>query len=116
MTIEEAIKTFKGRKALAFADGYADQVQDYIEAMSMAVDALRAQQERENQKPLTLDDLQKMDGQPVWCVYPDCDTGGEWFICDKNENEVSKNKYGLPFRYYGEWTAYRYQPKKEAQK
>lgn len=44
MTIDEAIKTFRGRKALAFADGYADQVQDYIEAMSMAVDALRAQQ------------------------------------------------------------------------
>ena len=51
MTIEEAIKTFKGRKALAFADGYADQVQDCIEAMSMAIAALRAQQERENQKP-----------------------------------------------------------------
>jgi hypothetical protein len=48
MTIEEAIKTFKGRKALAFADGYADQVQDYIEAMSMAIAALREKREREN--------------------------------------------------------------------
>lgn len=48
MTIDEAIKTFRGRKALAFADGYADQVQDYIEAMSMAVDALRTQLGRKN--------------------------------------------------------------------
>ena len=48
MTIEEAIKTFKGRKALAFADGYADQAQDYIEAMNMAIAALREKQEREN--------------------------------------------------------------------
>ena len=48
MTIEEAIKTFKGRKALAFADGYADQVQDYIEAMNMAIAALREKREREN--------------------------------------------------------------------
>ena len=47
MTIEEAIKTFKGRKALAFADGYADQVQDYIEAMDMAITALREKQERD---------------------------------------------------------------------
>ena len=51
MTIEDAIKTFRSRKALAFADGYADRVQDYIEAMSMAIAALRAQQERENRNP-----------------------------------------------------------------
>ena len=47
MTIDEAIKTFRGRKALAFADGYADQVQDYIEAMSMAITTLREKQERD---------------------------------------------------------------------
>ena len=48
MTIDEAIKTFRSRKALAFADGYADQVQDYIEAMSMAIAALREKRERES--------------------------------------------------------------------
>ena len=37
MTIDEAIKTFRSRKALAFADGYADQIHDYIEAMNMAI-------------------------------------------------------------------------------
>lgn len=47
MTIEDAIKTFRGRKALAFADGYADRVQDYIEAMGMAITALREKQERD---------------------------------------------------------------------
>jgi hypothetical protein len=47
MTIDEAIKTFRSRKALAFADGYADQVKDYIEAMSMAIAALREKQERD---------------------------------------------------------------------
>lgn len=51
MTIDEAIKTFRSRKALAFANGYADKIPDYIEAMDMAIAALCAQQERENQKP-----------------------------------------------------------------
>ena len=48
MTIDEAIKTFRSRKALAFADGYADQVKDYIEAMGMAIAAMREKREREN--------------------------------------------------------------------
>ena len=56
--------------------------EDLIAAYSMAVAALRTQLGRENRNPLTLDELQKMDGQPVWCVYPDCDTGGEWFCAD----------------------------------
>ena len=47
MTIDEAIKTFRSRKALAFADGYADQVKDYIDAMSMAITALREKRERD---------------------------------------------------------------------
>lgn len=42
----------------------------YKEALSMAVSALREQEERENPKPLTLDELKLMDGEPVW-LLPD---------------------------------------------
>ncbi len=36
------------------------------EAFDIAIAALRAQQERENPKPLTLDQLREMDGEPVY--------------------------------------------------
>jgi len=44
---------------------------DIAEALEMAIAALRAQQERENPKPLTLEELREMDGEPV---YLDLDT------------------------------------------
>lgn len=36
--------------------------------MQAAIDALQETEERENPKPLTLDELRKMDGEPVWVV------------------------------------------------
>ena len=56
----------------------------YKEALSMAVAALREQEERENPKPLTLDELRKMDWEPVWCLCKPIDGGnGFWCICKK---------------------------------
>ena len=37
------------------------------EALDMAISALRQQDARKND-PLTLDELRKIDGEPVWCV------------------------------------------------
>ena len=61
MTIEEAI-TF-AEYAQIMADGKPD-VQAFYR---LAESALRAQQQAEANKPLTLDDLRQMDGEPVWC-------------------------------------------------
>lgn len=46
-----------------------------ISTYDMAIAALRSQQERENPKPLTLDELRQMDGEPVYDGL-----GYEWFI------------------------------------
>lgn len=40
--------------------------QKTIDACEMAIAALREKKERENLKPLTLEDLRQMDGEPVW--------------------------------------------------
>lgn len=49
--------------------------------------SLRAQQERENPKPLTLDELRGMVGQPVWVTHRD-GSGGRWGI-------VNSSPFGL---------------------
>ncbi len=64
MTTEEAIKTIE----IAIAEVEWDYPMDYAVAFEMAIAALRAQQEREKNEPLTLDELREMDGKPVWCV------------------------------------------------
>ena len=40
------------------------------EALDMAISALR-QQEHDRNEPLTLDELRKMDGEPIYIVYGD---------------------------------------------
>ena len=57
MTTSEAIIWFEHRKAGATMPGARM-------AYDMAIEALRAQ--REPNEPLTLDELQGMDGKPVW--------------------------------------------------
>lgn len=61
-------------------------------------------------EPLTLEELRGMDGDPVWCVYPGCSTGGEWLLV--NSQGAYKNGNFLNFRYYGEWKAYRRPPER----
>ena len=39
----------------------------YYEALDLAISALRQKDVGKN-APLTLDELRKMDGEPVWCV------------------------------------------------
>ncbi len=43
------------------------------------LDCLKAQQERENPKSLTLEELREMDGDPVWVTHKD-GSGGRWGI------------------------------------
>ena len=39
------------------------------EALDIAISALQEQECKENPKPLTLDELRQMDGEPVWAKF-----------------------------------------------
>ena len=70
------------KQAIDYLQPIADSAQlaGYSAALAMALDALREKQERENPKPLTLDELRGMMGEPVWCVS---ESGASWFIVNK---------------------------------
>ena len=56
------------------------------EACRMGADALRAQQERENTKAMTMDELREMDGEPVWVVYDE--DAGMWALVEVCEESI----------------------------
>lgn len=83
------------------------------EACRMGADALREQQERENPKPLTLDELRQMDGEPVYCVEI---TGREEWLFRRDGGfadmygEFTSDDFML-FDNYGKlWWCYRQKP------
>ena len=59
MTREEAIKFAVHAQSIT-------DIPEVKEFYAFAESAIREQEERENPKPLTLDELRKMDGEPVW--------------------------------------------------
>lgn len=82
------------------------------EALDMAIDALREQEERESRKPLTLDELRQMDGEPVWI--------DDWFE-DFHGWELSEDASDYfdgdsrTVESYGtRWEAYRSKPKEDS--
>lgn len=95
------------------------------EMFKIAADALREKAEREDPKPLTLEELRQMDGEPVWV----CDLGDKDFVhcCVvqistplKYQDIDHYNSALIPgvehdwysFGEYGKtWIAYRYKPK-----
>ena len=78
------------------------------EALDMAISALRHQGQERN-APLTLDELQKMDGEPVYIVDGDV---AWWDIVSFSLQGWLYLVKGKQFRYsrYGEWLAYRQKP------
>ena len=79
----------------------------YYEALDMAISALRQQETVTNRNglndPLTLDELRKMDGEPVWCVSlgAKLSRGDGWYI---GVNNWYMGGYGK------KWLAYRQKP------
>ena len=54
------------------------------EALDMAISALRQETkvvEIDHVKPLTLDELREMDGEPVWTVTTGVSSSGRWELC-----------------------------------
>ena len=132
MTREEAIRILRPEttgEALAEIEYYggfsgrAAVVQAVSDACVMAVAALREQEERENPKPLTLDELRQMDGEPVFLVElvqksdPETPNLWGWWIVftSHNTNGFIPRGGGLFSNYgYGKtWLAYRSKPKED---
>lgn len=65
---------------------------DYM-AVDMGISALRDQIERENQQPLPLAELRKMDGEPVWVLTTGHGTG-MWGLVDAYHMDLEFG-YGL---------------------
>ena len=133
MTTKETIKILSREKECvqqalqkcADGSGYVSpdgmiRAADYVEACSVAIAALRAQQEQEDPKPLTLDELRQMDGEPVWLtgVEPE-DT---WARIDYVETlTIGFSLFGdsetwcFRAKHYGEIVfAYRHKPRGDA--
>ncbi len=92
------------------------------EACRMVAAALRELDAQENPKPLTLEELRQMNGEPVWIVeHPDW---GHWELAEDAEDYLmdrDEDFYGMkhndPFGRFGlhvlGWLAYRHKPKEE---
>lgn len=77
------------------------------EACRMGADALREQQDRENPKPLTLDELRQMDGEPVWLMVE----SGMWGIVHPKDSVVSLSRGDIVGLHAIVGKAYRHKPK-----
>ena len=76
-------------------------------ALTMAVSALREQEERENPKPLTIEDLKQSEGRSVWW-----DWCGEYCLCKKEYVVTSNGTFSFNF-VVNNGNAYRNKPKEE---
>lgn len=74
-------------------------------AHRMAIAAIKKQEERSNQKPLTIEELHNMYFEPVWIET----TGGKSFWMFVYADRVMNRAGYLEYRNYGkEWLAYRH--------
>ena len=85
------------------------------EALDMAISALRQQEHfREVTKkvePLTLDELRKMDGEPVWVQSPGVPEYGRWAIVEGVGENCLFLRDDFTCHDYGKtWLAYRHNP------
>ena len=77
------------------------------EALTMAISALREREERENPKPLTIEDLKQSEGRSVWW-----DWCGEYCLCKKEYVVTSNGTFSFNF-VVNNGNAYRNKPKEE---
>lgn len=98
------------------SEATADQIKRCIDAYDMAISALRQQEHfrdlTKKVEPLTLDELRKMDGEPVWVVWPDLRIHSQWFIVGSVFwIEMFVEDDGTLLSGYGNrWLAYRQMP------
>lgn len=86
----------------------------YLMDKAFVLDALREKAERENPKPLTIEELRQVNGEPVWL------DGFEWRVC-YGTSTYRGSEYletgmgcGIPLDGYGQsWFAYRHKPREK---
>ena len=111
MTREEAIRKINYGLEMETTPGPIQLTIVSTKALRIALATLQTLQKAENPTPLTLDELRKMDGQPVWVEHGN---GGEWVTVhwDYAGNIATAYKACLREHEYGEyWTAYHHKPK-----
>lgn len=118
MTIAEAIKQLDGANAMLFNRN----MKTFNSAIIMAIAALREKAEREDPKPLTIEELRRLDEEPVWVKAKKAKAGyGMW--CVVNYNRLTRrveafipgieNTWFEGEEYGKTWLAYRHKPKEE---
>lgn len=117
MTADEAIAILNGAQAMVL-NRNPDK---FVEAVNRAILALDAERQRKNPKPLTIEELQHMNDQPVY-VVPLPDSGrdsswAEWCVMGNDEAFIPGIEYWhwKLTDYNQTWTAYRYKPKEGQQ-
>ena len=122
MTREEAIEVLEnGEWWEELAEWYMivhpehDKLHD---AVDMAISAIRQQEHfREVTKkvePLTLDELRKMDGEPVWVQSPGVPEYGRWAIVEGVGENCLFLRDDFTCHDYGKtWLAYRQKPEED---
>ena len=111
----------------ARAEGVTDL---YLLDKTFILDAIREKLEREKPKPLTIEELRQMDGEPVWVTDPSEPAVSAYCtidVCTRFKEDRGNDKYseamvpGDGFSYYQfdkygkTWIAYRHKPKEDAE-
>lgn len=106
---------------IAEGEDKGNQLAEQIPMCNIALEALRAQQERENPKPLTLEELRERFGKPVWIDVIGNEerepslyaiVGNEWDEGDGIDLHDLINDDGAAYELYGKtWLAYDHEPK-----
>lgn len=122
--IENVIRAVSSEKCAPCECKHSCNICDY----NIILAALKEQAERENPKPLTLDEMKQMNGEPVWTVTNGVDGSGRWeliaftTLCASPFHQVitMTNLFDGQTDYeigtYGKtWTAYRYKLTKEGE-
>ena len=113
MNREEAIKILEYPvKKWSMEWDERDDGLSYYEALDMAISALRQQEHfrdlTKKVEPLTLDELLKMNGEPVWVQSPGVPEYGRWAIVEGvGENCLFLHDDFTCHEYGKTWLAYR---------
>ena len=110
MTIADAIKRINQHMSIHKIGQYPHIL--IAEALHMALDALREKAERDDPKPLTLEELRQMDGESVWIVWPDGRIKSQWWIVKSPDWYLMEFDDPIAEKRYGSvWIAYRHKPR-----
>lgn len=115
MTREEAIEILRKNRPTSDPRPCGMELCD---AVDMAISALRQQDVTDTDvgknEPLTLDELRKMDGEPVWVQSPGIPEYGRWAIVEGvGENSLFLHDDFTCHEYGKTWLAYRQKPEED---